>query len=75
MDSTWKHGDPEKGDEGVVTAHAIKDLSTDPPNTSRAESIVAATLHDERYDTTQRGLKSRHAQMIALGGSIGTGYI
>lgn len=25
------------------------------------------------HDTTQRGLKSRHAQMIALGGTIGTG--
>ena len=36
--------------------------------TSVAESIVAADLLDERYATTQRGLKSRHAQMIALGG-------
>lgn len=35
---------------------------------SVAESIVAADLLDERYATTQRGLKSRHAQMIALGG-------
>lgn len=25
-----------------------------------------------RQDTTERGLKSRHAQMIALGGTIGT---
>lgn len=36
---------------------------------SVAESIVAADLLDERYATTQRGLKSRHAQMIALGKS------
>lgn len=28
---------------------------------------------DAAYNTTKRGLKSRHAQMIALGGSIGTG--
>ncbi|KAJ0331448.1 hypothetical protein COL922a_011931 [Colletotrichum nupharicola] len=27
----------------------------------------------EQHGTTQRGLKSRHAQMIALGGTIGTG--
>ncbi|KAH8892093.1 histidine permease [Thozetella sp. PMI_491] len=30
-------------------------------------------IYDERYESTQRGLKSRHAQMIALGGTIGTG--
>ena len=35
---------------------------------SVAASIVAADLLDERYNTTHRGLKSRHAQMIALGG-------
>ncbi|KAL8936187.1 MAG: hypothetical protein Q9211_004307 [Gyalolechia sp. 1 TL-2023] len=28
---------------------------------------------DEKYGTTQRGLKSRHIQLIALGGCIGTG--
>jgi yeast amino acid transporter len=30
-------------------------------------------IFDERFEKTQRGLKSRHAQMIALGGTIGTG--
>ena len=40
---------------------------------SVAESIIAADLLDDRYSTTHRGLKSRHAQMIALGGTIGTG--
>jgi hypothetical protein len=34
---------------------------------------VAGDVFDESYGTTQRGLKSRHAQMIALGGTIGTG--
>lgn len=29
--------------------------------------------NDATYNTTKRGLKSRHAQMIALGGTIGTG--
>ncbi|KAH7077379.1 amino acid permease/ SLC12A domain-containing protein [Paraphoma chrysanthemicola] len=35
--------------------------------------ILRGEIFDERYETTQRGLKSRHAQMIALGGTIGTG--
>ncbi|KAF2740336.1 histidine permease [Polyplosphaeria fusca] len=35
--------------------------------------ILAGEIFDERYDRTHRGLKSRHAQMIALGGTIGTG--
>ncbi|KAL2014221.1 hypothetical protein VTN00DRAFT_1746 [Thermoascus crustaceus] len=34
---------------------------------------VEADLYDERYGVTQRGLKSRHLQMMALGGTIGTG--
>lgn len=38
-----------------------------------AEALIAADLLDDRYETTKRGLKSRHAQMIALGGTIGTG--
>ena len=37
------------------------------------EALIAADLDDDRYSQTQRGLKSRHAQMIALGGTIGTG--
>lgn len=28
--------------------------------------IVAGEVFDERYETTQRGLKSRHAQMIGI---------
>ncbi|KAF2710369.1 hypothetical protein K504DRAFT_430834 [Pleomassaria siparia CBS 279.74] len=35
--------------------------------------VISGELFDERYEKTQRGLKSRHAQMIALGGTIGTG--
>lgn len=37
------------------------------------DSVTAGELADPRYLTTSRGLKSRHAQMIALGGTIGTG--
>ena len=70
--------DPEKGIEtsknrasadGGDQKYSINDRKS-----SVAASIIAADLLDERYATTQRGLKSRHAQMIALGGTIGTGY-
>ncbi|OJJ51801.1 hypothetical protein ASPZODRAFT_127935 [Penicilliopsis zonata CBS 506.65] len=36
-------------------------------------ALVAADLLDERYQPTQRGLSNRHVQMMALGGTIGTG--
>ena len=38
------------------------------------ESIHHAEMYEMDNGSTQRGLKNRHAQMIALGGSIGTGY-
>lgn len=38
------------------------------------DSMFAVGTIDAQYGSTQRGLKSRHAQMIALGGSIGTAY-
>ena len=71
--------DPEKGIEpskvrASVDEHGRK-FSLTGRKSSVAESIIAADLLDERYNITQRGLKSRHAQMIALGGTIGTGYV
>lgn len=36
-------------------------------------ALVEADLYDTRYAQTKRGLKSRHVQMMALGGTIGTG--
>ncbi|KAI1918237.1 hypothetical protein LOZ58_006061 [Ophidiomyces ophidiicola] len=36
-------------------------------------SLMEKDLLDSRYNQTQRGLKSRHVQMMALGGTIGTG--
>ncbi|EER23868.1 hypothetical protein D8B26_002025 [Coccidioides posadasii str. Silveira] len=51
-----------------------------PPPYEKAEvgrdfvrSMVEKDLLDSRYSQTQRGLKSRHVQMMALGGTIGTG--
>lgn len=40
---------------------------------SSLSSISAGQLNETQNDQTHRGLKSRHAQMIALGGTIGTG--
>lgn len=63
--------DPEKGGSGVgpVVVGEVSSL----PETGVMKPISPANLIDERYATTKRGLRSRHAQMIALGGAIGTG--
>jgi hypothetical protein len=34
--------------------------------------VLQGEIFDHGYEQTQRGLKSRHAQMIALGGTIGS---
>ncbi|KAH0835996.1 putative proline-specific permease put4 [Fonsecaea pedrosoi] len=69
--------DPEKGIEPVKGRGIVDEKGRNTSLTGRkssvVESIIAADLLDERYATTHRGLKSRHAQMIALGGTIGTG--
>lgn len=76
-------GDPEKDgspstsdhdvEQGTVLDDKGRKVSLTGRKSSVVQSIVAADLLDERYAITQRGLKSRHAQMIALGGTIGTG--
>ena len=66
--------DPEKAvDHGDIKEDPDRKHSLAGRKASVAQSIVAADLLDERFNITQRGLKSRHAQMIALGGTIGTG--
>ncbi|GFF37107.1 probable proline-specific permease put4 [Aspergillus lentulus] len=37
------------------------------------QALVERDLLDERYKITERGLKNRHVQLMALGGTIGTG--
>ena len=37
------------------------------------ETIEGHLVDADRYGVTKRGLKSRHIQLIALGGAIGTG--
>ena len=41
--------------------------------TSNVEVQATANGEQSEYGTTRRGLKSRHIQLIALGGCIGTG--
>jgi amino acid transporter len=51
-------------------------VATPPPVTEKGQvvrALVEADYLDDRYETTKRGLKNRHVQLIALGGSIGTG--
>lgn len=40
---------------------------------TRSRGIGEIVQHGDPDTSTKRGLKSRHAQMIALGGTIGTG--
>ncbi|KAL8819239.1 MAG: hypothetical protein Q9223_002294 [Gallowayella weberi] len=58
------------------TVRAFAD-SEDGPVTEKLSSddiqISDDAASNEKYGTTQRGLKSRHIQLIALGGCIGTG--
>jgi yeast amino acid transporter len=67
--------DPEKSAPFSTSPEKKYSISRDrrASSTGNIETIVAADLLDDRFQQTQRGLKSRHAQMIALGGTIGTG--
>lgn len=38
-----------------------------------SEGTIEAAAEPNPYGGTKRGLRSRHAQMIALGGAIGSG--
>ncbi|EED21643.1 glycogen branching enzyme GbeA, putative [Talaromyces stipitatus ATCC 10500] len=59
---------PEINPIETQVSHSVQDEKR---NTVRA--LVEADLLDERYTSTERGLRSRHVQMMALGGTIGTG--
>ncbi|KAL8852919.1 MAG: hypothetical protein Q9221_002169 [Calogaya cf. arnoldii] len=55
--------------------HVLEKVSGDSKEKLRSHDIevLDGTGSDDKYGTTQRGLKSRHIQLIALGGCIGTG--
>lgn len=57
---TMKYGDTAS-DGDPATA------SFEKPDAARAE-LEAQLYHDDKYGQTSRGLKSRHIQLIALGG-------
>ncbi|KAI3076773.1 hypothetical protein CBS147353_4711 [Aspergillus niger] len=59
--ASTSHPDPESG-------MAAGDLKS-----GALHEMIARDLLDERYKVTQRGLKNRHVQLMALGGTIGTG--
>lgn len=67
MGSPSSNDDPEKLAPTATNGETL-------PRAGSVGSIDAPIDRDEAtYGKTKRGLKSRHAQMIALGGSIGTG--
>ncbi|KAJ5201360.1 uncharacterized protein N7498_006023 [Penicillium cinerascens] len=60
----------------MATTEHTSSMADQPPLTEKGQTVrtlVEADLLDDRYATTQRGLKSRHVQLMALGGTIGTG--
>lgn len=69
VDNASSQPDIEQGDI-KDSSHRISAVGR---KSSVAGSVIAGDLLDDRYAITKRGLKSRHAQMIALGGTIGTG--
>ncbi|XHG08946.1 hypothetical protein AWENTII_012030 [Aspergillus wentii] len=66
MDTHSKMNDPEKLDVVSSPSHTDEKVGT-------MRALVEQDLMDERYQNTQRGLKNRHVQLMALGGTIGTG--
>ncbi|RAL13413.1 proline permease PrnB [Aspergillus homomorphus CBS 101889] len=54
----------------AAPSHADPDVAT---MDVKPGTMIERELFDERYKPTQRGLKSRHVQLMALGGTIGTG--
>jgi amino acid transporter len=68
---TSSHGVEAAGPPPVIDPHEDGHVYDEKRNAVR--DMVAADLLDDRYMQTQRGLRSRHVQMMALGGTIGTG--
>ncbi|KAL9596584.1 MAG: hypothetical protein Q9219_005711 [cf. Caloplaca sp. 3 TL-2023] len=62
-------GSLKQGTDGLIgDGYGAKDAEKCSDDTE----VAVATI-SEKYGSTQRGLKSRHIQLIALGGCIGTG--
>ncbi|KAI4210324.1 MAG: hypothetical protein LQ349_009484 [Xanthoria aureola] len=56
--------DPEKKQAGISNVH--------PDNSN---SNVVGETNELGVQGTERGFKARHAQMITIGGTIGTGFV
>jgi len=68
------HGMPEYDKRGHDIAEKMTDEKGEPYARRRSSivdaDVIAGDIYDTRYESTKRGLKSRHAQMIALGKHI-----
>lgn len=58
---------------GSDYSESITKHDTEPGVFHRMSVVPEPSELEEKQESTKRGLKSRHAQMIALGGTIGTG--
>lgn len=70
--------DVEKGPEAYSTPSPDLGPTKSPDGTKQRRrssavvngEVLVTEINDDRFESTQRGLKSRHAQMIALGGTM-----
>ncbi|KAF9888641.1 alpha-1,4-glucan branching enzyme [Aspergillus nanangensis] len=73
MATTSPLRDPEKGVKHPTADQAGYENTISEHDLHPVGSITSGYISSEHEGITKRGLKSRHAQMIALGGTIGTG--
>ncbi|KAL9607398.1 MAG: hypothetical protein Q9167_007688 [Letrouitia subvulpina] len=73
MNTTWDTKGESTGSEKPSPDFPSLDSLANDPRPRYGSAVLAPTELEANSESTKRGLKSRHAQMIALGGTIGTG--
>ncbi|KAI4166143.1 MAG: hypothetical protein LQ342_000029 [Letrouitia transgressa] len=73
MNTTWDTKGDSTGSEKLSPDFPTVDSLADNLSPRYGSAVLTPTELEARNESTKRGLKSRHAQMIALGGTIGTG--
>ena len=74
MNTSWDiKGASTGSDQSPPEKDIPSEYATDDLRPRYGSAILTPTDLEVNSQSTKRGLKSRHAQMIALGGTIGTG--